>query len=72
VELPERGAVIAKVERVVRVDPAQLASEEDVVRTQLVNEKASQLLRSILNERRRDTVVAVNSELIERFAPQGS
>jgi len=72
VELPERGAVIAKVERVVRVDPAQLASEKDVVRTQLVNEKASQLLRSILNERRRDTVVAVNSELIERFAPQGS
>jgi peptidyl-prolyl cis-trans isomerase D len=72
VELPERGAVIAKVERVVRVEPAQLASEKDVVRTQLVNEKASQLLRSILNERRRDTVVAVNSELIERFAPQGS
>ena len=72
VELPERGAVIAKVERVVRVDPTQLASEKEIVRTQLVNEKASQLLRSILNERRRDTVVAVNSELIERFAPQGS
>ncbi len=72
VELLERGAVIAKVERVVRVEPSQLASEKEVVRTQLVNEKASQLLRSILNERRRDTVVAVNSELIDRFAPQGS
>lgn len=72
VELSDRGAVIARVERVVRLDPERAASERDLVRDQLMSEKANRLLRSVLNERRRDTVVAVNSELLARFAPQGS
>ena len=36
----------------------------------LAAERAERLLRSMVNSRRRDTVVTVDNELIERFAPQ--
>ena len=35
-------------------------------------ERAGQLMRSILNERRRDTGVTVDNELLQRFAPTSS
>jgi hypothetical protein len=35
-------------------------------------DRAGQLMRSILNERRRDTVVTVDDELLQRFAPASS
>jgi hypothetical protein len=35
-------------------------------------DRAAQLMRSILNERRRDTVVTVDSDLLQRFAPSSS
>ncbi len=72
VELADRGTVIAKVERVVRLDPTRIASESDLVRSQLMQEKGEQLLSSILAERRRTTLINVNSELLARFEPQGS
>jgi hypothetical protein len=44
----------------------------DNLRARLMADRASQLMRSILNERRRDTVVTVDNELLQRFAPANS
>lgn len=66
------GVVVAKVESLSLVDPAELARSRDDLRARLMAERAGQLLRSILNERRRDTVVAVDEELLQRFAPTRS
>ena len=38
----------------------------------LMAERGAKLMRSILNERRRDTVVMVDEELLQRFAPSRS
>jgi len=38
----------------------------------LESERANAILGSILNERRRNTVVAVDNEVIQRFAPKGN
>jgi hypothetical protein len=35
-------------------------------------ERGSQLLRSIIEERRRNTTVTVDNDLMQRFAPQRS
>jgi peptidyl-prolyl cis-trans isomerase D len=66
------GAVVAKVESLELVDPSEFASSRDDLRARLMAERAGQLMRSILNERRRDTVVTVNDELLQRFAPTRS
>lgn len=66
------GVVVAKVESLSLVDPAELAQSRDDLRARLMAERAGQLLRSILNEKRRDTVVTVNEELLQRFAPTRS
>ena len=66
------GAVVARVESLEHVDPAEFDSSLDDLRARLMAERASQLMRSILNERRRDTVVTVNDELLQRFAPSTS
>jgi peptidyl-prolyl cis-trans isomerase D len=66
------GVVVVKVESLTLVDAAELAQSRDDLRARLMAERASQLLRSILNERRRDTVVTVNEELLQRFAPTSS
>jgi peptidyl-prolyl cis-trans isomerase D len=66
------GVVVAKVASLNLVDPAELARSRDDLRARLMAERASQLMRSILNERRRDTVVTVNEELLQRFAPTRS
>jgi len=66
------GVVVAKVESLSLVDPAELARSRDDLRARLMAERAGQLLRSILNERRRDTVVTVDEELLQRFAPTRS
>jgi hypothetical protein len=54
------------------VDPVELASSRDDLRARLMTERGAQLMRSILNERRRDTVVTVDDELLQRFAPTRS
>jgi peptidyl-prolyl cis-trans isomerase D len=59
------GVVVAKVRSLDLVDPIELASSRDDLRARLI-------IRSILNERRRDTVVTVDEELLQRFAPSRS
>jgi peptidyl-prolyl cis-trans isomerase D len=66
------GVVVAKVHSLTVVDPAELARSRDDLRARLMAERANQLLRSILNERLRDTVVTVDEELLQRFAPTRS
>jgi peptidyl-prolyl cis-trans isomerase D len=66
----ERGAVVAKVDSLRRVEADELQQEIEATRDRLAAERAERLLRSMLNSRRRDTVVTVDNELIERFAPQ--
>jgi peptidyl-prolyl cis-trans isomerase D len=66
------GVVIAKVAKLELIDPLELENSRDDLRARLMAERANQLMRSILNERRRDTVVTVNDELLQRFAPTRS
>jgi peptidyl-prolyl cis-trans isomerase D len=66
------GVVVLKVSSLTLVDEAEFAQSSDDLRARLMAERASQLLRSILNERRRETVVTVNEELLQRFAPTSS
>jgi peptidyl-prolyl cis-trans isomerase D len=66
------GVVVARVESLDLVDPVELADQRDDLRARLMADRAGQLLRSILNERRRDTVVTVDNELLQRFAPTSS
>jgi peptidyl-prolyl cis-trans isomerase D len=66
------GVVVAKVASLDLVDPTEFASASDDLRARLMADRAGQLMRSILNERRRDTVVTVDDELLQRFAPASS
>jgi peptidyl-prolyl cis-trans isomerase D len=49
-----------------------VAELRDDLRARLMADRAGQLMRSILNERRRDTVVTVDNQLLQRFAPTSS
>jgi hypothetical protein len=71
VRIGDRGVVVAKVNELSLLDPSLVSQEGDAVRARLTSERAQQLLRSMINERRRNTVVVVNNELMERFAPRG-
>ena len=64
--------MVVKVTRLDLVDPAELVDLLDGIRTRLMTDRAGQLMRSILDERRRDTVITVDTELLERFAPTNS
>jgi peptidyl-prolyl cis-trans isomerase D len=66
------GVVVAKVESLTLADATELARTRDDLRARLMAERAGQLLRSILNERRRDTLVTVDEELLQRFSPTRS
>ena len=66
------GVVVAKVLSLDLVNPVELTTERDDLRARLMTERGAQLMRSILNERRRDTVVTVDQELLQRFAPATS
>jgi hypothetical protein len=67
-----RGVVVVKVNRLDLVDSAELVDLLDGIRARLMADRAGQLMRSILDERRRDTVITVDTELLERFAPTSS
>ena len=67
-----RGVVVVKVQGLTLVGAEELARELDAARSRLLAERSNQLLRSILNERRRETVVTVDNELLQRFAPTSS
>jgi peptidyl-prolyl cis-trans isomerase D len=66
------GVVVAKIVALDLVDPAELANARDDLRARMTTERGAQLMRSILNERRKDTVITVDDELLRRFAPSRS
>jgi len=66
------GVVVARVNALDLVDPVELTSSRDDLRARLMTESGAQLMRSIINERRKDTVVTVDDEFLQRFAPTNS
>ncbi len=70
VTIPDRGAVIARVNNLRLVGTEELEDERNPTRQRLMTEKADLLLASIINDRRRDTPITVNNELLARFSPQ--
>jgi hypothetical protein len=60
-----------KVERLTLIDRATLERDRAGARERLAAERGQQLLRAMINERRKDTPVTVDDELMERFAPRG-
>ena len=69
VEVPGRGVVVAKVTGLDRVEASELAANLAVTRDRMRAERGRDLLQSIVNERRREEVVTVNQQLVDRFAP---
>jgi len=67
-----RGVVVVKVKRLDLVDPAEFVELLDDIRARLMADRAGQLMRSILDERRRDTVITLDTKFLERFAPTSS
>ncbi len=71
VTLPGRGVVMAGIEQLTLIDPAEIEGDREDKRRQLMSERAERLISSIINERRRDTSVTVNTQLVAQFAPKG-
>jgi len=71
IRIGDRGVVVAKVERLTLIDRATLERDRAGTRERLAAERGQQLLRAMINERRKDTPVTVDDELMERFAPRG-
>jgi parvulin-like peptidyl-prolyl isomerase len=71
IRVGDRGVVVAKVEKLTVVDSASLERDRAGARERLAAERGQLLLRAMINERRKDTPVTVNNELVGRFAPQG-
>jgi hypothetical protein len=67
-----QGVLVTRVQSLQLADPAELESQIEEVRTRMMADRAGQLMRSILNERRRETTVTVDNELLARFAPTNS
>jgi parvulin-like peptidyl-prolyl isomerase len=71
IQLGDRGVVVARVDTLNLVDFEEIAQESATVRERLTAQRAQQLLQSMIAERRTDTVVEVDNQLMERFAPRG-
>ena len=67
-----RGVLVTRVETLQLADPVELENQIEQVRSRMMADRAGQLMRSILNERRRETTVTVDNELLQRFAPTSS
>jgi len=72
VDAGNNGIMVVRVTNIVRADESELAAEMENLRARLMADRAGRLMQSILNERRRETVVTVNNELLQRFAPTNS
>ncbi len=70
VTVPGRGAAVAKVVAVTVLSPEELRAAMAPVRKSLEDQRVNNLISSILEERRRNTVITVDQQLIDRFAPQ--
>lgn len=68
--LPRRGAVVAKVDTLKRLSAAELEAGREAAVKRLRSEKANELLSSILSEKRRNTTILVDNEIVGRFAPK--
>jgi len=71
VTLTERGVVLAGIEQLTLVNASEIEGDRGAKRRQLMGEKADQLMSAIINERRRETSVTVNTQLVAQFAPKG-
>ncbi len=72
IAIGNKGVMVVRVTGMVRADESEFAAEMENLRARLMADRAGQLMRSIFNERRRDTVVTVDNELLQRFAPANS
>ncbi len=72
VDLGTRGAAAAKILTVKRLTPEEIAQSKAKVRQRLQAERANALLGAMLAERQKKTVIAVDNEIIQRFAPKGT
>jgi len=72
VRIADRGAAVVRVTGLKTLSDEELESEVEAYRKRLVTQRATALRNAILNERRRDTVVTVDDQLIQRFAPRGN
>ncbi len=72
IDLGIRGAAVAKVSAVHRLTPAEIARDSAQVRKRLQAERANALLGAMLAELQKHTVIAVDNEIIQRFAPKGN
>lgn len=70
VSLPGRGAAVAKVVALTVLSPEELKAAMGAVRKNLEDQRVNNLISSILEERRRNTVITVDQKLIDRFAPR--
>ncbi len=71
ITLPQRGVVVVGIEQLTLVDPAEIEGDREAKRRQLMAERADRLISAMINERRRETSVTVNTQLVAQFAPQG-
>jgi len=71
VRIGDRGAAVARIETLRLLGPDEMAAEREPVRARLIAERAQQLLISIVNERRRDTVVTADEAFRQAFQRQG-
>ncbi len=68
VEVGGQAVIIARVIDLELLDTAEIEAQKEQMRSRLMAERANEVLGAILNERRRDSVVSVNPELMERLA----
>ena len=71
ITLPGRGVVMAGIEQLTLIDPAEIEGDREAKRRQMMGERADRLISSMINERRRETSVTVNTQLVAQFAPKG-
>jgi peptidyl-prolyl cis-trans isomerase D len=71
VRIGDRGSAVARVETLRLIGGEELERERAPVRSRLLDERAQRLLISILNERRRDTVITADEQFRQAFARQG-
>jgi peptidyl-prolyl cis-trans isomerase D len=67
-----RGVLVVRVAGLELADPAGLAAERESLRARLMAARAGRLLRASLNERRRDTAITIDNQLLQRFSPASS
>lgn len=70
ITVPKRGSAVARIEALTVLSPEELRAALGATRKSLEDQRVNNLISSILEERRRNTVITVDQQLIDRFAPQ--